>query len=133
MRPYRAPVWIPVAVLILIVAGAVTLVAQTKRDVSVTGRKYTYVVAGSTAPEIRVNQNDMVTVTFSADDIAHSLTINDDHYRIDNRAAPGKPVTFKFLADKIGEFEIRCTLAIDPRCQREMRGKLIVVKPGTPR
>ena len=89
MRSYRAPVWILPGALLLLVVGAATLVAQSKRDVSVTGRKYTYVVAGTTAAEIRVNQNDMVTVTFQVDDIAHSFTIGDDHYRIDSRAAPG--------------------------------------------
>jgi len=130
MRAFRAPVWTLTAVLLVVVASAVVLVAQSKRDFSVTGRKYAYVVADTKGADIRVGKDDMVTITFAADDIAHSFTISDDHYRIDKRAEPGKPVTFKFLADKVGEFEIRCTLAIDARCQREMRGKLIVSAPG---
>ena len=130
MRSFRAPVWTLTAALFLVVASAVALVAQSKRDFSVSGHKYAYVVADAKGADIRVGEGDMVTVTFAADDIAHSFTIGDDHYRIDKRAEPGKPVTFKFLADKVGEFEIRCTLAIDARCQREMRGKLIVTKPG---
>jgi heme/copper-type cytochrome/quinol oxidase subunit 2 len=135
MRFFRAPVWTLTAVLFIAVASATALVAQSKRDFSVTGHKYAYVVADASGPEIRVTKNDMVTVTFSVSDIAHSFTISDDHYRIDTRAEPGKPVTIKFLADKIGEFEIRCTLAIDARCQREMRGKLIVTaaEAGQPR
>jgi hypothetical protein len=56
--------------------------------------------------------------------------VADDHYRIDRRADKGKPVTFRFLADKVGEFEIKCTLTIDPRCAKEMRGKLIVQPPA---
>ena len=103
------------------------MVAQSKRDVSVTGRKYTYQVSDTNSPEIRVQQDDLVTVVFSVSDIAHSFTISDDHYRIDKRAEPGKPATFRFRADKPGQFEIRCTLTIDDRCQREMRGRLTVV------
>jgi len=135
MRSFRAPVWTLTAVFLVAVASAVVLVAQSKRDFSVSGHKYAYVVADTKGADIRVGEGDMVTITFAADDIAHSFTISDDHYRIDKRAAPGQPVTFKFLADKVGEFEIRCTLAIDARCQREMRGKLIVTKadPGQPR
>ncbi len=106
------------------------VVAQTKRDVSVTAKKYTYAVSDATGPEIRVKLNDLVTITFSAADIPHSFTISDDHYRIDRRAEVGKPVTFSFRADKAGQFEIRCTLTIDERCAREMRGKLIVTGPG---
>jgi heme/copper-type cytochrome/quinol oxidase subunit 2 len=68
-----------------------------------------------------------VIVVFTAEDIAHSFTISDDHYRIDRRAEPGKPATFRFRADKPGTFEIRCTLTIDDRCLREMRAKFIVV------
>lgn len=127
---HRASVWTLVAALIAVVASAVVVVAQTKRDVSVTGRKYTYVVTDATGPEIRVRVDDIVTITFSAQDIPHSFTISDDHYRIDRRAEPGKPVTFRFRADKAGEFEIRCTLAIDERCAKEMRGRLIVSPPG---
>ena len=91
-----------------------------------TGKRYTYVVSGANGPEIRVQQDDLVTITFAAEDIPHSFTVSDDHYRIDRRAEPGKPVTFRFRADKVGEFEIRCTLTIDQRCLREMRGRLIV-------
>ena len=69
-----------------------------------------------------------MNVVFTVSDIAHSFTISDDHYRIDHRAEPGKPTAFRFRADKAGVFEIRCTLTIDDRCQREMRGKLIVVE-----
>jgi heme/copper-type cytochrome/quinol oxidase subunit 2 len=129
MRPTRAPVWILSLGLALAVSSSALLVAQSKRDVSVIGRKYTYVVSDSDEPEIRVRLGDLVTVTFSVADIPHSFTIRDDHYRIDQRAEKGKPVTFRFRADKAGEFEIRCTLTIDERCAREMRGKLIVVAP----
>jgi len=119
--------WWLAGVLVLAVVSGVVVVAQSKRDVSVTGRKYTYVVADGGGSEIRVRLDDLVTVTFTAADIAHSFTISDEDYRIDRRAEPGKPVTFRFRAAKVGEFEIRCTLTIDDRCAREMRGKLVVV------
>ena len=124
----RPTVWILAFGLLLAVASSALLVAQdpNKREISVTAKKYTYVVDGA-GPEIRVKQNDLVTIKLTAQDIPHSFTISDDHYRIDRRAEPGKTVTFQFRADKVGEFEIRCVLTVDDRCAREMRGKLVVV------
>jgi len=131
MRPRRAAhsfrFWTLAAVLVTLVATGAAAVEQSRREVSVVGRKYTYDVdAGGAA--IRVKVDDLVTVTFSVSDIAHTFTVSDDHYRIDKRAEPGKPVTFPFRASEAGEFEIRCTLSIDARCAKEMRGKLIVTK-----
>lgn len=116
------PAWWLGAALIAAVVLAANVVAQSKRDVTVSARKY-----GFDPAEIRVQQNDLVNIVFTATDIAHSFTISDEHYRIDRRAEPGKPASFSFRADKPGEFEIRCTLTIDERCLREMRAKLIVV------
>jgi heme/copper-type cytochrome/quinol oxidase subunit 2 len=126
MRARNVPAAVVAVALGSFVIFAGTVAAQNKRDVAVTGKRYTYVAADSGTNEIRVRQGDLVTVTFSAEDIAHTFTVADDHYRIDRRAEKGKPVTFRFLADKVGEFQIRCTLTIDERCAREMRGKLVV-------
>jgi heme/copper-type cytochrome/quinol oxidase subunit 2 len=123
-RAFR-PAWWLGAALIAAVVLAADVVAQSKRDVSVTAKKYSYSVSDSNSAEIRVQQNDLVNVVFTATDIPHSFTISD--YRIDRRAEPGKPVSFSFRADKAGEFEIQCVLTIDERCLREMHGKLIVV------
>jgi heme/copper-type cytochrome/quinol oxidase subunit 2 len=123
-RSTRAAALVLLGSLVLAVLGAATVVAQNRKDFSVSARKYSYkVTVGSN--DIRVQLDDMVTVTFSADDIAHSFTIG-DHYRIDRRAEPGKPVTIRFKADKEGSFEIRCTLTIDDRCVRELKGRLVV-------
>ena len=122
---HRAPGWIVVATLFLAVASVVTLAAQARREFSVTAKKYGYTVSDSSTAEIRVHKDDMVTITFSAEDIPHSFTISDDHYRIDRRAEKGKPVTFKFLADKVGEFEIHCILTADQKC-KDMHAKLVV-------
>ena len=106
-------------------AAGGALLAQSQREFSVSARKYAFSVAGNGAAEIRVTQDDNVVVTFSAEDIAHSFTIDDDHYRISRRAEPGKPANFRFRADKAGEFTITCSLQIDDKC-RGMRARLVV-------
>jgi heme/copper-type cytochrome/quinol oxidase subunit 2 len=103
----------------------VALIAQTRRDFTVTARRYTYQVAGSDTPEIRVMQNDLVHVVFSAEDIPHSFTIEEAPYRIMRRAEPGKPVSFQFRADQPGRFRFYCNLTADERC-KELQGTLIV-------
>jgi cytochrome c oxidase subunit II len=120
-RVSRPAWWLATALLASVVLAA-GLVAQSKRDVTVSAKKY-----GFEPAEIRVQQDDQVMIVFTAEDIPHSFTISDDHYRIDRRAEPGKPATFRILADKPGTFEIRCTLTIDDRCLRDMRAKLVVV------
>ncbi len=113
----------------LATAAGVLATAQSKREFSVTAYKYGYRVSGSDKAEIRVHVGDLVRIAFRAEDVAHSFTLDDDHYRISRRAEPGKaPVMFEFLADKPGRFEIYCNLSDDPRCQRETRAVLIVEK-----
>jgi heme/copper-type cytochrome/quinol oxidase subunit 2 len=130
----RRPIaWLLVLGLVVAVSSGALLVAQAQntRTISVTAKKYTYVVSDATGPEIRVKKDDLVTITLTTEDIAHTFTISD--YRIDKRVEPGKPVTFSFRADLAGSFDIKCTLTIDERCARDMKGKLIVVKPPQPR
>ena len=95
----------------------------TVRDIAITAHKYAYSI-----PRIEVAQDDVIKITLTADDIPHSFTV--DAYRIAKRAAPGKPVTFEFRADKAGTFPFYCNLTIDDGC-RKMRGEL-VVKPKRP-
>ena len=110
-----------------VVFAAVGLVAQNRRDFGVSAKRYSFTVSGTDSSERRVTQDDLVKVTFSAEDIPHSFTVlGNNPYRIDKRAEPGKPVTFQFRADPVGTFEIGCSLTIDPRCQREMRARLVV-------
>jgi heme/copper-type cytochrome/quinol oxidase subunit 2 len=123
----RLPALAVLSGLTLAVVSANAVVAQSRRDFSVSARKYSYKISsgGSDVQEIRVQLDDMVTITFSAEDIAHSFTVGDP-YRLDRRAEPGKPVTIRFRADKAGTFQIRCNLSLDDRCLREMKGTLIV-------
>jgi len=119
---------IGVALVSLVSAGVVLVAQGSRRDFDVVARKYSFSVAGSRSPEIRVTQNDLVHVNFSTEDIPHSFTVedqNDSHYRIMRRAEPGKPVAFDFRADTPGRFRFYCSLTIDEKC-RDMQGTLIV-------
>jgi heme/copper-type cytochrome/quinol oxidase subunit 2 len=113
------------AALAVVVTSATALVAQSRRDFDVVASKYAFKVSGTDAPEIHVNQNDLVHINFSTTDIPHSFTIEDAPYRIMRKAEPGKPVSFDFRADQPGRFAFFCNLSIDSRC-KEMRGTLVV-------
>ena len=110
--------------LLVLVGAALFFVAdglaqeQGRRDITLTAKKYAF-----SESRIEVAVNDVVRVTLVAEDIPHSFTV--DAYRIAKRAAPGKPVTFEFRADRAGTFPFYCNLTIDDGC-REMRGELVV-------
>jgi heme/copper-type cytochrome/quinol oxidase subunit 2 len=90
----------------------------TAREFTVSGDHFTF------APlRIEVQKDDLVKITFTARDIAHSFTI--DNYRIAKRAAAGQSVTFEFRADQVGTHRFYCNLTQDDRCRR-MEGQLIV-------
>lgn len=112
----------------LALTGGLGAMPQGHHDVTVSAHKYAFVVdSRDPPPRIEVKLDDLVRITFSADDIAHSFTI--DAYRIAKRAEPGKPVTFEFRADKAGKYRFYCNLTIDDGCKK-MAGELVVVKPG---
>ncbi len=91
---------------------------QVRHNVTVTSRRYEF-----SPSRIEVMQDDVLRVTLVAEDIPHSFTIDD--YRIAKRAAPGRPVTFEFRADRPGTFTYYCNLSNDEGC-RDMRGELVV-------
>jgi heme/copper-type cytochrome/quinol oxidase subunit 2 len=96
---------------------------QGRHELALTARRYTF-----SHSRIEVRQDDALKITLVAEDIPHSFTV--DEYRINKRAAPGKPVTFEFRADRAGTFPFYCNLTIDEGC-REMRGELVVT-PRSP-
>lgn len=106
---------------------ALAVVAASAQDQGPTARTFTIAAHRYTfnPSKIEVNQDDLISITLNADDIAHSLTI--DVYRIAKRANPGQPITFEFRADQAGTFPYYCNLQLDDGCRR-MRGEL-VVKP----
>lgn len=89
-----------------------------RRVVELTARRFQF------EPEvIDVRHNDIVRLTITSADIAHSFTV--DAYRIQKRVPPGGRVTFEFRADEVGRFPFYCSMRIDEGC-RDMRGELIV-------
>src|SRR5262245_57837127 len=92
--------------------------AQGQRSFSVVARKYAF-----SPVRLEVAQDDLVKVTMTSADIAHSFTI--DAYRIDKRVGPKQTVTFEFRANQPGTFKIYCKLTQDARC-KEMHGELVV-------
>jgi heme/copper-type cytochrome/quinol oxidase subunit 2 len=88
------------------------------REFSINGARYAF------QPQtIEVNRNDLVKISFTAQDIPHSFTI--DEYRIAKRAGMGQTVTFEFRADRSGAFTYYCNLTQDDKC-RSMKGRLVV-------
>lgn len=106
-------------------AGCVLLLVSTAaqeqgqvREFLVSGDHYAYSPASLT-----VNRNDLIKITFTAKDIAHSFTI--EGYRIMKRAGAGQTVTFEFRADQSGAFPFYCNLSQDEKC-KDMKGTLTV-------
>jgi plastocyanin len=89
------------------------------REFTINGDRFAF------APgRIEVQNGDLVKITFTASDMAHSFII-DNPYRIAKRAGAGQSVTFEFRADQTGTFPFYCNLTQDDRC-RNMRGELVV-------
>ena len=112
-----------IALLILLAAAVASGVAslaqeQGRHEITITAKRYAF-----SQPRIEVAANDVVKITLVAEDIPHSFTI--DEYRISKRAAPGRPVTFEFRADRTGTFRFYCNLTADEGCGK-MQGELVV-------
>lgn len=88
------------------------------REFSIVGRDHAFAPA-----RIEVQRDDLVKITFTAADIAHSFTL--DQYRIAKRAGAGQAVSIEFRADSPGTFPFYCNLTQDDKC-RHMRGELVV-------
>ena len=88
------------------------------REITVRADKFAF-----SPDHIEVQKDEIVKVTFTAVDLAHSFTI--DGYRISKRAAAGQTVTFEFRADRTGPFPFYCNLSADDRC-KQMHGELTV-------
>ena len=91
---------------------------ETQRALTVSARRYAF-----TPDRIEVRRGDVVRITFEAEDIPHSFSI--DALRICKRAEPGHPVVIEFHADQPGTYPYYCNITTDARC-RTMRGELVV-------
>ena len=103
-RTESRPIFLAIAAaLAAVTVAGVVLVAQARRDFTVVARKYAFAVTGSNTAEIHVQQNDLVHVTFSTEDIPHSFTINE--YRIhrleESKALRGKPPAHNTMHQEI--------------------------------
>jgi len=88
------------------------------REFTVEGNQYAFSPA-----RLDVQKDDLIKITFTARDMAHSFTI--DEYRSAKRAGAGQSVVFEFRADRTGPFTFYCNLSQDDRC-RQMKGQLEV-------
>jgi heme/copper-type cytochrome/quinol oxidase subunit 2 len=116
--PRRQASAIALLCVVLLAAGSFAQETGHQRSFSVTARKYAFEPA-----RLEANLDDLVRVTLSSGDIAHSFTI--DAYRIAKRVGGGQSVSFEFRADQPGTFRIYCNLKQDERC-RDMHGELVV-------
>ena len=117
----RARQWLVFITLAASVLFLVTAAAQDQgqvREFTVTGNHYAFAPSSLT-----VNRNDLVKVTFTAQDMPHSFTV--EGYRIMKRAGAGQTVTFEFRADQSGNFPFYCNLSQDAKC-KDMKGTLTV-------
>jgi cytochrome c oxidase subunit II len=89
------------------------------REVTIVATEYAFSPA-----RIEVQKDDVVRVKFTAEQVAHSFTI-DVPYRISKRAATGQSVVFEFRADEAGRFPFYCNLTSCERC-KQMKGELVV-------
>lgn len=106
------------AVVLALVSAAAGQDQGQVREFTVVGNHYAFSPAS-----IQVNKNDLVKITFTAQDIAHSFTL--DEYRIVKRASAGQTVTFEFRADRSDTYTFYCNLSQDVKC-KDMKGTLIV-------
>ena len=101
---------------VVVASPAVRASQGAVREFTVKGDGYAF-----SPSRIEVQKDDIVKVTFTAVDMAHSFTV--DEYRIAKRANAGQTVTFEFRAT--GNASFYCNLKTDERC-RSMRGEIIV-------
>jgi cytochrome c oxidase subunit 2 len=118
MRTRQWPVFATLAASIMFLVSVAAQDQGQVREFTINGSNYRFAPAS-----IQVNKNDVVKITFTASDIAHSFTI--EEYRIEKRAAAGQTVTFEFRADRGGQFTYYCNLSQDAKC-KEMKGILAV-------
>ena len=80
--------------------------------------------AGFEPARIEARLNEIVTITLTAGDGAHALSL--DAYRIAKRVEPGKPLRFEFRADTAGTFPYYCSLTGADGRPHDERGELVV-------
>ena len=80
--------------------------------------------AGFEPARIDARLNDIVTITLTAGDTPHGLSL--DEYRVAKRVEPGKPLRFEFRADTTGTFRFYCSLTGSDGRPHDEHGELVV-------
>jgi cytochrome c oxidase subunit II len=80
--------------------------------------------AGFEPARIDARLNDIVTVTLTAGDTPHGMSL--DEYRLAKRVEPGKPLRFEFRADSTGTFRFYCSLTGSDGRPHDEHGELVV-------
>ncbi len=123
MRSGRRALLRLIALLVPSGASAARLAAQpqpaeSRKVFTIAARRYMF------EPDVvDVRHNDVVRLTITSEDIAHSFTV--DAYRIQKRVPAEGSTTFEFRADQVGRFPFYCSMRAESGCA-EMRGELIV-------
>ena len=99
-----------------VLASQAARAQSTVREFTIRGNQFAF-----SPTRIEVQKDDIVKVTFTAVDIAHSFTV--DEYRIAKRASAGQTVTFEFRA--AGNARFYCNLTQDERC-KAMHGEIVI-------
>jgi heme/copper-type cytochrome/quinol oxidase subunit 2 len=118
LRTRQGVIFVTLAAAVLLLVSTAAQDQGQVREFSVSGNGFAFSPAA-----ISVNRNDLVKITFTAQDMPHSFTIDD--YRIVKRAGAGQTVTFEFRADRTGPFTFYCNLSQDAKC-KDMKGTLTV-------
>ena len=118
MRARLSPVFVTLAASVFFLVSVAAQDQGQVREFTIAGSNYAFSPAS-----IQVNRNDLVKITFTAQDLAHSFALDD--YRIVKRANAGQTVTFEFRADRSGTFTFYCNLSQDAKC-KDMHGTLTV-------
>ena len=118
MRMRQVPFFATLAACVLLLVSTAAQEQGQVREFTVSGDHYAF-----SPSTLTVNRNDLIKITFTAQDIAHSFTV--EGYRIMKRAGAGQTVTFEFRADQSGTFPFYCNLSQDEKC-KDMKGTLTV-------
>jgi cytochrome c oxidase subunit 2 len=118
MRMRQLPFFATLAACVLLLVSTAAQEQGQVREFTIAGDHYAF-----SPSSLTVGRNDLIKITFTAKDIAHSFTV--EGYRIMKRAGAGQTVTFEFRADQSGTFPFYCNLSQDEKC-KDMKGTLTV-------
>jgi plastocyanin len=89
-----------------------------ERHLTISSRSYAF-----DPGTIRVNQGDTLVITLESTDVVHGMYV--DGYGVSATAEPGRPAQLSFVADRVGAFRFRCSIACGS-LHPFMIGKLVV-------